>query len=84
MPTYLTDRAIGLAVAAEIARKGYTRQEIADAIKLDGASLSRSVAGNRQWKATEILRIAEHLDIPVSDLLEVRRPSDRGPAVTAG
>jgi hypothetical protein len=87
-PTYIADRAIGRSVAAEIARAGYLRQEVADAIDLDGASLSRSIAGNRQWKATEVGHIAEFLDIPVGWLMAPHRPSDDpdngGDAVTIG
>jgi len=87
-PTYIADRAIGRAVAAEIARAAYTRSEIAEAIDLDGASLSRSIAGNRQWKATEVAHIAEFLDIPVNLLLDPVPPTtpddDGGEAVTIG
>ena len=82
-PTYIADRAIGRAVAAEIARAAYTRSEIADAIDLDGASLSRSIAGNRQWKATEIAHIAEVLDIPVTLLLDPVPPNTPDPGEEA-
>lgn len=77
-PTYAADHMIGRAVAAEIAYSGLSRSAIAETIGLDKASLSRSIAGKRQWKATELLDIAHALDIPVSYLLEPKRPD--GPA----
>ena len=76
IPTYTADRKIGKAVAAEIAYAGVSRTAIAQAIGLDKASFSRSIAGNRQWKASEIIDIASALDIPVSYLMEPRRPND--------
>jgi hypothetical protein len=62
-------------VAAEIAYSGRSRTAVAEAIGLDKASFSRSIAGNRQWKASEIIDIASTLDIPVSYLMEPRRPN---------
>lgn len=69
-PTYMSDRVIGSAVAAEVARAGLRHQDVAEEIGLDPASFSRSVAGNRQWKATEIQQIARCLGIGVDVLLD--------------
>ena len=81
--TYVRDRLIGRSVAAEIAYAGVPRQDVADAIGLDKGSFSRSVAGRRQWKASEILGIAEYLDIDVIRLLENRHPTDTPPRLVS-
>lgn len=83
-PTYVVDRRIGKAVAAEVAYAGVSRQTVAEHIGIDKSSFSRSVAGKRQWKAAEILDIAQFLDIPVSYLLEPRRPAMDNEATTQG
>lgn len=79
-PTYMSDRVIGSAVAAEVARAGLRHQDVAEEIGLDPASFSRSVAGNRQWKATEIQKIARALDIGVDVLLGGGRDDNPGAA----
>lgn len=69
-PTYVVDRRVGRLVAGYVAAGGHTRQALAEFIPLDKGSLSRSINGERQWNLSELFRIAEFLDVPVSYLID--------------
>lgn len=57
-------------VRESIAAANLTQQELAEAIGLSPSGLSRALAGKRNFKSLEIALIADHLGIPVEDLLE--------------
>jgi hypothetical protein len=55
-------------VRAEVARAGRTQQAVFDAIGMTRSQWERRMRGDVDWRAIELHRIAEVLDIPVDRL----------------
>jgi hypothetical protein len=53
-------------VRAEVARRRVPQAEIAEALGLHQAGVSRRLAGRTEWTGTELSRLAEVLQVPVA------------------
>jgi transcriptional regulator with XRE-family HTH domain len=63
------DVRIGERVRLALWRARITQQQLADALGLDQASVSRRLRGVTSWKVTEVAVAAELLSLPVYDLM---------------
>lgn len=52
-----------------MAAAGRTQDEVAEAIGLSQASISRRQTGQTEWTAADLHRLAEYLGIPVASLI---------------
>lgn len=65
MPNTARD-AIAAEVRAELARQNKTQRDVAEAIDMAQPVVSLRLQGKRSWRAEELARLAEWLDVPVS------------------
>lgn len=56
-----------LAFTTLIKSKGYSRETLADALHLSGASVSRKAGGKIPWTWTEVSQVCAMLDITYDD-----------------
>jgi hypothetical protein len=64
----LTER-IGSSVRAELARERRSRDWLANAIGMTPRTLDRRLDGEGEWRVSEVVAIADALDMSVADLL---------------
>ena len=64
----VTSLTLAAAVRAEIAREGRRPGELAKHLGVTPAYVSRRMRGHVEWSGSELHRIAEWLDVPVSRL----------------
>lgn len=62
-------RSVGAAVRAELVRRGLRQYEIAPVIGRSQAAVSSRLSGDVALDVTELNLIAQHLGLPVADLL---------------
>lgn len=62
-------------VRAEVARQGVNRQGIAEQLGMSEARLSLRMNGHVEWKVSELLAVAEVLNVPVSKFLPAAVPA---------
>lgn len=60
-------------ITAELVRQRYRHHHAADALGMERASFSRKLRGKRKFTFTEIVTLAEWLDVPVTEFLPRRR-----------
>lgn len=59
-------------IRAEMARQRKTQSDVAECLDFDRASLSLRLSGKRDFKLSELERIAEFLDVPLASLIRER------------
>lgn len=60
---------IAAEVRAELARKGVKPHKVAALLGQTRASISFKYNGKRDWRPDELIRLAQHLEIPVTRFL---------------
>lgn len=53
-------------IKAEAARRDVSHAQLAEVLGLSRASMSRRMSGDVEFSASEVGRIADHLDVPVA------------------
>lgn len=66
----MDDAAVGSGIKRARENVGISARQMAKAISMDPAAYSRSEAGTRAFKATEIVDIANQLDLPLDTLVQ--------------
>ncbi len=56
-------------IRAELARRGRSQQDLADALELSGVAVSRRLTGQTPIDLDELAAIASYLQMPVAALL---------------
>lgn len=75
--------AVGRRVAEARKAKGYTQEQLAEAIGVEPVTLSRQETGDRALSLSNLARIADALDIALGELLGTERElpkTKHGPA----
>ncbi|WP_415111342.1 helix-turn-helix domain-containing protein [Propioniciclava sp.] len=67
-------------VRVAAARRGWNQSDLARALGVTSATVSRKWFGARQWQLTELEDVAKVLGVDVQDLLRARRDSNPQPA----
>lgn len=67
-----TAQRVGGNVRAELARNRVTQHELGGAIGMGQPALSLRLSGQREFRASELDRIAQYLRVPVSTLIGER------------
>jgi len=62
--------AVGANVRAEMARRKVSQQQIAAALNLSQAAISKRLAGVVPWDVNELVTVATALEVPLSTLLD--------------
>ena len=68
-PKRAADKALGLAVAQQLAAQDIEQRELAGALGIDTGAMSRKVRGLANWSLAEILMTAEFFGLSVADLM---------------
>lgn len=63
------DRAIGLTVAQHLSAIGSMHSEVAEAVGISQSSMSKKINGLIGWSATELILLAQFLNLNVDDLM---------------
>jgi len=61
---------VSRAVNIMLARDGMSRHDLAEAMNLDPATITRSMRGQRDWKLEDVARLAAVFDVPMALLLD--------------
>lgn len=75
-------RDVGRRVAQARKDRGFTQEQLAEAIGIEPVTLSRLETGDRALRLSTLSSIATVIGIPVGDLLDVARtlpPAEHGP-----
>jgi transcriptional regulator with XRE-family HTH domain len=59
-------RRVGAAVRAEMARRGKNQRKLAEHLGLNQTSVSQRLRGELHFTASELVSLAEFLDVPVA------------------
>lgn len=73
MDVSAVDAAIGDRVHQEMWRSRVTQTELAAVLGFDQGALSRRLRGRTAWKVTELLIVAERLNVPLERLIPTQR-----------
>ena len=55
-------------IGAELGRRGLYQKDVADALHLSKSTVAAKIQGKVDFKLSELIKIAEWLDIPFSNL----------------
>lgn len=58
-------------IRAELGRRGLTHRQLADALGWSRQHLSKRMCGESDWRVSELLRVAQILDVPVTKFLPI-------------
>lgn len=61
---------VGRNVQAEMVRRGITQAAFAPRLKMTQQGLSRRISGRTAFKVDELQRVADLLEIPITELLD--------------
>ena len=76
-----SDAVIGERVHAAMWRARMTQTAVAKSLGVDQAAVNRRLRGSTPWKVTELLLLADLLDVSLAELLPEGAMRDRGTAV---
>lgn len=63
------DAEVGGRVQAVMFRRRVTQVQLAEALGLDGSTVSRKLHGDRPWSVAELVAVARFLDVPAAQFL---------------
>jgi len=68
-------------IRAHMARKGDRQADLAAVLDLSQASVADRLNGRREWRLSELTKVAEWLDVPLATLVEEAPAREAGHAV---